>query len=138
MEIPDLKHTRLALTSVVLGKGETADGGQRMAGLTPARRQFQQGEVLQYFCLLEGGSKQHGAPKGELDARIRIFHDDKEIYSGAAPMAKTEDGQRAVVGKLKLTAAITSGEYYLQVTAHSHDGKKDAGAAQWTDFEVVD
>ena len=78
------------------------------------------------------------APKGELDARIRIFHDDKQVYAGPAPMGKTEDGQPAVLGKLKLTGAIAAGEYYLQVTAHSRDGKKDTVAAQWTDFEVVD
>ncbi len=137
MEIPDLKRTRLALTSVVLGNGDAANGAPRMEGLTPARRQFQQGEVLQYFCLLEAGRKQHGAVKGELDARIRIFHDDKEIYSGVAPLGKTEKGQPAVVGKLKLTGAIAPGEYYLQVTARSREGQRETMAAQWTDFEVV-
>ncbi len=137
MEIPDLKRTRLALTSVVLGNGDARDGGVRMEGLTPARRQFKQGEVLQYFCLLEAGRKQHGTFKGELDARIRILHDDKEIYSGVAPLGKTAKGQPAVVGKVKLTGAIAPGEYYLQVIAHSREGKRESMAAQWTDFEVV-
>jgi hypothetical protein len=136
MEIPDLKRVRMALTSVLLDKDVTADESQRAVGMTPARRQFQVGEAMRYFCMLEEGRK-HRALKGELDARIRVFHDQKEIYSGVAALEKTADGIQTIIGRLKLTAAIEPGEYYLQIVARSREGKKETLAGQWTDFEVM-
>jgi len=137
LDLPDLKHSRLALTSVVLNDDASGDATQRPLGLTAARRQFQQGGVLQYFCLLETGAKAGNTLKGELEAHIRILHDDKVVYSGSAPLGKLEDGSPAVTGKLKLTEAISPGEYFLQVVAYSRNGKREDVAAQWTDFEVV-
>jgi hypothetical protein len=138
LEIPDLKRVRMALTSVVLGKDTPSPESELSARLTPARRQFRQDDVLRYFCLLEQAGKSRAPAPGSLEARVRVFHDDKEIYSGPAPIAKTEDGQPAVFGKLQLRGAIQPGEYYLQVSARSHEGKRETVAAQWTDFEVID
>jgi VWFA-related protein len=138
LEIPDLKRARLALTSVVLGKEGISGENDRAARWTPARRLFQQEETLQYFCLIEHSGKPHAAAPGTIEARVRVFRDNKEIYSGPAPITKAETGETAVFGKLRLKGAIAPGEYFLQVSARSHEGKRETVAAQWTDFEVID
>ncbi len=138
LEIPDLQRARLVLTSVVLGKSGIGNENERLARLVPARRLFRQDDVLEYFCLLEESAKPRAATAGALDARIRIFHDDKEVYSGPAPLTRTEAGQPAVFGRLQLKNTIQPGEYYIQVVARLPQGKKEIVASQWTDFEVID
>ena len=138
LEIPDLQRARIVLTSVVLGKTGIGTEDERLARLTPARRLFRQDEVMEYFCLLEQSGKPRAGAAPALEARIRVFRDDKEIYSGPAPIVKTEAGQPAVFGRLQLKNTIQPGEYYLQVSAREHEGKRETVAVQWTDFEVID
>jgi VWFA-related protein len=138
LDIPDLKRAKLGLTSVVLGKEGISGESEIGARWTPARRLYRQDEILQYFCLIEQAGKPHAPAPKALEARVRVFRENKEIYSGPAPITKTESGDPAVFGKLQLKNAIQPGEYYLQVSARSHEGKRETVAAQWTDFEVIE
>jgi VWFA-related protein len=128
VEIPDLKKTGFALTSVVL-----KDAG-RLPGITPALRQFKQGSSLEFLCAVENGKKK---PDGDLDARMRVLRDGKQVYSAPALLVDVPGSGRAVFGVLKLANNMTPGDYYLQVIATRQKGAKAAAAGQWTDFTVL-
>ena len=54
-----------------------------------------------------------------------------------APLRETHKGQPVVSSKLKLTGALSPGEYYLQVTARSQQGQRETMAAQWPGLELA-
>jgi len=68
---------------------------------------------------------------------VRVLRDGKEVYSAPARLVDVPGNGRVVLGALKLSDAITPGEYDLQVTAAERNGGKGAAAGQWTDFTVL-
>lgn len=134
IDIPDVKKTPLALTSVVLQDGERPPDTPAFLTLTPARRQFRRGGRLEYACLVETRRKKGTAP--DIAAQIRIVRDGREVYSAPAKVADLKGGGRTVYGLLKLADAIPPGEYYMQVVATDRANKK-VSAEQWTDFQVL-
>jgi hypothetical protein len=102
-------------------------------GHTAAKRQFPQGADVAYGCVLERGKN---AQYGAVEAQIRIFRDDTEVFSGPVKLGEVEGGFRTVSGTLRLAAAIKPGDYYLQVVARDVGQQKNA-AVQWTDFQVL-
>ena len=118
LEIPNPKKDRVALTSVVLQQG---------GRMTSATRQFHAGGEVDYFCVVQKGAKNRRA--GDLNAQIRIVRDGRDVYSGPANLIPVNGGGQAIMGKLKLGEKLSPGDYYLEVIA--------AGAAQWTDFEIL-
>ena len=131
VEIPDLKKTGFALTSVVLQDGQRAADSSE-PGITPALRQFKPGSSLEFLCAVEDGKKE---PDATLATRVLVVRDGKEVYSGPARLIDMPGSGKAVFGALKLAANMTPGDYYLQVIAMEQKGAKAAG--QWTDFRVM-
>jgi VWFA-related protein len=134
-EIPELKKGRVALTSIVLRNGESPAGEQAWTGMSPATRQFRAGSEVEYLCLIENPGKK--AMAADLDSQIRIVRDGQDVYAGAATLVSTDGGGLAVTGRLKLSAKMTPGDYYLGITAADRTAHNNSVAAQWTDFEIM-
>jgi VWFA-related protein len=136
IEIPDLKKTEFALTSVVLQDGERSPDKSDALDITPALRQFKRGGSLEFLCEVENGGKKE--PGVDLATRVRVLRDGKEVYSAPARLIETQGSVRAVFGGLKLAENMAPGNYDLQVIATERNGGKPVTAAgQWTDFTVV-
>jgi len=136
IEIPDLKHERFALASIVLQDGAVRAAKSDFAEVAPARRQFRQGEELEYLCAVEKGGM--ASALTDLATEIEILRDGKAVYSAEAKIVDVPERGRAVFGALRLTDKLAPGEYYLHVIARDPRGGKNAAADQWTDFEVVE
>jgi VWFA-related protein len=136
IEIPDLKHERFALASIVLQDGAVRSAKADFAAVTPARRQFRQGGELEYLCAVEKGGAAHASTN--LATEIEILRDGKAVYSADAKIVDVPQSGPAVFGALRLTDKLVPGEYYLHVIAKDPRGGKNAAADQWTDFEVVE
>ena len=134
IQIPDLKKTGFALTSVVLHDGERSPDKPDLPGIAAALRQFKQGSSLEFLCAVEKGRKK--GPDVDLATRVRVLRDGKEVYSAPARLIDVPGSGRAVFGALKLADAMTPGDYDLQVIATERNGGKGAAAGQWTDFTV--
>ena len=133
LEIPDPKRARVALTSVVLeGAGPAGTAGR--ASMIEATREFHPGGQVGFFCRLERRGKRESAQG--LSAQIRIVRDGREVYSGPAKLRQVKGGGFAITGKMKFSATMTPGDYYLGVIASDREARKDAMSAQWTDFEI--
>jgi VWFA-related protein len=134
LEIPDLKKTGFALTSVVLGHGANSADKSGQPDIAAALRQFKRGSSLEFLCVVENGSK--NGLELVLDARVRIVRDGKEVYSAPARLIDVRGG-KAVFGALKLADAMSPGDYDLQVMAAKRSDSKGPAIAQWTDFTVL-
>ncbi|HLM98264.1 MAG TPA: VWA domain-containing protein [Bryobacteraceae bacterium] len=135
LEIPDLKKSHVALTSIVLQNGDRAAVLPATDAMSPATRQFRPGGQVEYFCLIEQAGKK--SPAADLDSQIRIVRDGKDVYTGPAKLVPIDGGGLAVTGKLRLAASMTPGDYYLEVVAADRTVHKNSMAVQWTDFEIM-
>ncbi|MGO4880262.1 MAG: VWA domain-containing protein [Bryobacteraceae bacterium] len=134
LEIPELKKGRVALTSILLQDTDRPAGEPAWTGMSPAVRQFHPGGEIEYFCLIESAGKVTAA---DLDSQIRIVRDGKDVYTGPAKFLAISGGGMAFTGKLKLSAKMTPGDYYLGIVAAQPNARKNAAAVQWTDFEIT-
>jgi VWFA-related protein len=134
LEIPELKKGRVALTSVLLQSAQRTAGTPAWTGMSPATRQFHPGGEIEYFCLLENPGKKVAAE--ELDSKIRIVRDGKDMYTGPAKLVAIDGGGWAVTGGLKLSEKMTTGDYFLGVIVRDRTAKNRV-TAQWTDFEII-
>jgi VWFA-related protein len=135
LEIPELKKGRVALTSIVLQDAGRPAGAPAWTGMSPVTRQFRPGAEIEYFCLVESTGKKPGA--ADLDSRIRIVRDGKEVYAGPAKLFPIDGGGLAFTGKLKLSERMTPGDYYLGIFAAEPNSPKNGAAVQWTDFQIM-
>jgi VWFA-related protein len=134
IEVPNLKKTGFALSSIVLREREHSLAITGEEDMTPAIRQFQRGSSLDYLCVVATGRNRK--PNLGLTTRVRVLRDGKEVYSAPGQLVDTKGNGQAVFGALKLTDKMPPGEYYLQVTASEQKGNAEA-AGQWTDFTVL-
>ncbi|MGB9459227.1 MAG: VWA domain-containing protein [Bryobacteraceae bacterium] len=135
IEIPNLKKARLALASVILRDGERSPWASELLDITPALRQFKRGGLVEFLCAIENGAKKRS--KVDLETRVRVLRDGKEIYSAPAKLVEMKDRGPAAFGALKLADRLTPGDYDLQVIATEQQGGKAIAASQWTDFTVL-
>ena len=135
IEIPDLKKARLALASVILRDGERSHWASDLLDITPALRQFKRGGLVEFLCAIENSGKKRS--KVDLETRVRVLRDGKEIYSAPAKLVEMKDRGPAAFGALKLADRLTPGDYDLQVIATEQQGGKAIAASQWTDFTVL-
>lgn len=122
LEIPNLKKSRVALTSVILQQAGESN--------TSTTRQLHPGAELEYFCLVEKGAA------ARLNAQVRVVRDGRDVYSGPAPLTPVGGGRFAITGKLHVGGKITPGDYYLGVIAADRQSR-NAVSAQWTGFEIL-
>lgn len=129
LEVPDLRRRHLALTSVVLSGAQS-----ETLGYVAARRQFQRGAILKYFCLLQSDKDRFDT--ADLEAKLRIVSEGRQFYLGPVKITELADHRRAIAGEFKLGSAIPTGNYFLQVRVGTRAPSKPVTANQWTDFEV--
>ncbi len=135
LEIPNLKKAGFALASVVLRDGERSPDAPELLDIMAALRQFRRGGLVEFLCAVENGGKKR--PKLDLETRVRVLRDGKEVYSAPAQVVEMKEGGPAVFGALKLADRLTPGDYDLQVIARERNGGKAVAAGQWMDFTVV-
>jgi len=148
IEVPDVSKGRLTLTSMLVRERQAvapaAEGAEGQIAApdpdaTPAVRIFKQGETVLYGYLILNAKLEAGKPN--LESTLRLFRDGKAVYEGK-PSPLSFDGQpdmkRLVAGgTFKLAAAVTPGDYVLQVTVTDRLAKEKYGStSQWIDFEV--
>jgi VWFA-related protein len=147
IEVPDVSKGRLTLTSMLVRERQNVaqvEGAEGQVAApdpdgTPAVRIFKQGQTLIYGYLILNAKLDNGKPN--LQSAMRLFRDGKLVYEGK-PSPLTFDGQpdmkRLIAGgTFKLAAAVTPGDYVLQVTVTDHLAKEKYGStSQWIDFEV--
>jgi hypothetical protein len=158
IEVPDFKKNRLTLSGIVLSgvtkeaylKGQpgsalpqdsddAADLGDAAAG--PARRQFKSGMVMVYGYYIYNGRIDKVSRQPRLLARIRLFRNGQEIFSGnevqVDPTNQTDMKRIVVTGAIQLGTELGPGEYVFQVIAtDSLASGKERQTTQWIDFEV--
>ncbi|MGO9230547.1 MAG: VWA domain-containing protein [Bryobacteraceae bacterium] len=134
LQIPDLKKDGFALTSVVLRDGQPSSDASGLPGVAAALRTFRRGSLLEFLSAIEKGGQSRFA--SDLDTRVRVLRDGKEVYSAPAHLVKLDGGVHAVAGALRLAGSITPGDYNLQVTVSDRNGGDGSALGQWTDFTV--
>jgi VWFA-related protein len=133
LEIPNSKKG-FALTSVVLLDGERSAAVPGPLDPTPALRQFKRGGTLQFLCGVQNSGRK--GPGADLDTRVRVWRDGKEVYSAPARLVEIPGAGPAVFGAVQLTGGMAPGDYDLQVIATERSSKAKA-AGQWTDFTIL-
>jgi VWFA-related protein len=148
IEVPDLHHGRLAVSSITLttGAGLTeqgelaSDSSGQVRAYTPAVRAFKPGEAVVYVYQVlnahPGENKQ-----GSVEAQVRLFRNGEPIFTGtpAAPVtAGSSTAARMVCGgAIQLGQKMTPGDYVLQIAVTDKLAKEKHGlVTQAVDFEV--
>lgn len=133
LQIPDFKRAGFALTSIVLNDGRQARDKSAIPDMAAAVRKFERGGALQFLCGVRKGRGKHA----DIETRVRLLRDGKEVYLAAVPLMELKDVGPAVAGGLKLSANMPPGEYDLQVIATEGTGGKAKAVGQWTDFTLL-
>ncbi len=169
VEVPDLKKGRLALSGIVLaglnaksfaigqtsaavsGSGPATPASDRSAASDaqainpqagPAVRRLHAGMLLTYAYLIYNARLDKQTRHPRLQAQIRLFHDDKLIYTGkVSPVdakGQTDMTKLATVGTVQLGSSERPGTYFLElsVTDLLADEKHNTSIS-WIDFELV-
>jgi hypothetical protein len=154
VEIPDLPSGRLALSGIVVrdatalsqDSGEAARRPERETAMEssrgPAVRQFRQGSDLVFAYAVYNARLDPVRHLTQLSAQTRVFRDGRPVFNGD-PIPLDQSGQAdmqriASASRLQLGAALSPGEYVLQIIVTDSLGKeKPRVATQWIDFEVI-
>jgi hypothetical protein len=134
LEVPELKNSRLALTSILLDDGGQSPGSPERDATAAVRRQFRPGSQVRYMCVIEKGA--NGRSGAKLHAEVRILRDARQVYWTPVQTMPTPQGA-AIAGMFKLSDRMPPGDYYVQVVAVDESAKRNTVAQQWTDFEVI-
>jgi hypothetical protein len=157
VEIPDLKHDRLALSGIVMKgvadvappKQASAEAAQSREGAddaedadpTPYVRRFRRGTSVDYGYVIFNArpSKETGAT--HLAVQTRLFRDGQLVSSDDSSVeVQQRAGTTQVVngGRLRLGTNLLPGDYALQVVANDPLADKDhRTTTQWIDFVIV-
>jgi VWFA-related protein len=157
IQVPDVRKGQFAMTGIVvrlasrellaqLGHPEiaTAQDGkvEEWNEGGPAVRRFRPGQAIAYgYTILN--PQLHGTPrKPQLITQARLYRDGELVFTGSehheGESAPDDPSCYSTGGILRLGAALTPGEYILQVTvADSLASRKKAPLSQWMDFEVL-
>ena len=150
VEVPNLKKNRLVLSGVVL-ESLTMDAWQkRQAGQEPieastaltdtALRRYKRGSVLNYGMSIYNAKP--GAGGFSLSYQTRVFRDGKPIFEGDLQSIPTNGSDPAAIDfmrALSLGAAMSPGDYVLQITITDNNApKKKNTAVQFVQFVVTE
>jgi hypothetical protein len=157
VEVPDIKKTRLTISGLVVQHVEpdalmqhaTETSRTSVAGTDsdrarkgPAVRQFNAGDLLTYSYLVNGALGKREINSPNLVNQIRLFHADKEIFTGKElPVVTTErsgSGDIVAGGNLRLGTALSPGNYFLQIIVTDKLAPVEKQVSdQWIDFEIM-
>ena len=148
IEVPDVHHGKLAVSSILLttGDGLTGDGEQvkdasgQLQSYTPALRAFKPGQPVVYvYQILNAHAT--STKQTELEAQVRLFRNGEPIFSGvpATPVMQDASTPARLVcgGAIQLGAKMSPGDYVLEVAVTDKLAKgKYSLVKQAIDFEV--
>jgi VWFA-related protein len=165
IEVPDIKKNRLVASGILLtteepttAKQQTAAAGSAAANKSPgnqdaeasektsantaARRQFKQGQILQYSLEIYNARLDKATGQPHLSTQMRLFRDGQPIFTGKEMVLDAvgqADLKRIMFGgAVRLGADMAPGEYVLQVMASDPlADEKHRVATQWIDFEIT-
>ena len=132
LQIPDMKRTGFALSSVFLRDSLPSPDKPAMPEIAAALRKFPRGGSIEFLCAVRQGHKKNVA----LETRVRLLRDGKEVYAAPVSMGELKGVGPVIFGGLNL-GGVTPGDYDLQVIATDRNGGKGAAAGQWTNFTVL-
>lgn len=155
IEVPDLNMDRLTLSGIVLEDVDSKEWQRRNAGMPidpvtenessplidTALRQFKRGTVLNYgFDIYNARLDQD--KKTSLTLKVRLLHDGKPVYDGAAQAVPSEPladpRAKSIAASLALGSKMEIGDYVLEITVVDDRAKdKQKTATQYAQFEVV-
>jgi VWFA-related protein len=137
VEVPDFSRQRIMLSSVVL----SSEGAPNRSYSNPATRTFAPAERVAYACLLYGAKFEPGTSNSKVEVELKFFHDGMRVFASqpiAIDSPKGSEDDIAIVGKFKLPAAFTPGEYALELIVRDKLAEpKFSVATQWVDLTVV-
>ena len=154
IEVPDLKKSRLTVSSLVVQNFTAAQWAKLSSGVSiganespsnpmddTANRRFKAGTVLQYGFEIYKARLGPGN-KPLLSVKTRVFRDGKLVLDGQPiPIDMTQQGDMDRVkagGAINLIDKMPAGEYVLQVVVTDEiPNKKSRIATQYVPFEIV-
>ncbi len=134
IDVPDVRKTKLALTSLMLGTSGVKAQNPNAMLLAAARRQFTPGDRITYASLLEGAAATNSTP--DVHAELVLFRNNHAIFSTPVKVTQVNGGPWAVSGYVKLPADFDPGQYYIELIARDA-AHPNLVAWQWADFEVI-
>jgi VWFA-related protein len=148
IEVPDLHHGNLAVSSILLtpgegltGEGEPAkDASGQLVPYTPALRAFKPGQPVVYVYQILNAHA-NASKQTDLEAQVRLFRNGEPIFSGvpAAPVMQDSSTLSRLVcgGAIQLGSKMSPGDYVLEVAVTDKLSKqRHAPVKQAIDFEV--
>jgi len=144
LEVPDLKKSKLALSSLFLGKeGKSTDkaaaGGADKApapALVVGRASFKRGDIA-YYRFVVYSTHTSSSAESPATMKVEILDGDAVVYSGDWQpfVARTiRNDAKGVEAGGRLQLGLTPGMYSLKVTIKDPQSKKTA--FQTVDFEI--
>jgi VWFA-related protein len=135
IEVPNLRHGRLELSSIILNASGRGDKG-------PAVRRFQPGDRVSYGFQVYNVRLDPVTHQARLEGQIRILHDGRQVASLSPQPVSAEKRLDpkipSMAGWLRMGCAMQPGAYILQATLTDElAGRKNSTASQWTDFEIA-
>ena len=157
VEIPDLDKEGLSLSDLfavsrnedirwILSEADSKDAerfystGQNREK-SPAIRQYQPGESLEYLALIYNSDTRQETPP-EIETRTVLYRDGEELFRSefeAVDLSGTNDPARIPIKRrLRLGKTMPPGNYILQLQVTDKRAKKDKSlAARSLDFQVI-
>ncbi|MBN2321978.1 MAG: tetratricopeptide repeat protein, partial [Acidobacteria bacterium] len=157
VKIPDLKNEGLALSDLFAINGnedvrlilqdaggefsEQAYSTGQNREKSPAFRQYQPGESLEYLALVYNAVTRQGSPP-DLETRTVLYRDGGEIFrSDPEPVDTSEAGDPAripIKKRMRLGKTMQPGDYILQLQVIDKMAKRPQSlAASSLDFQVI-
>lgn len=148
IEVPDLHHGRLAVSSIMLASGEglsgvgseTTEASGKARVSAPAVRTFRPGEALVFLYQILNAHPD-GTQQPAVETQVRLFRNGEPIFTGKPVAPSTESSSTAArmicAGAIRLGREMTAGDYVLQIAVVDKLAKaKRSLATQAIDFEV--
>jgi VWFA-related protein len=157
IEIPDLRKERLALSDLfVINSNEDVkwilpDTGEESVQQfystgqnrekSPAVRQYQPGESVEYLALIYNADTRRGLPP-DLETQTVLYRDGNEIFRSdpeAVDLSGVNDPGRIPIKKrLRLGKTMPPGDYFLQLQVRDKRAEqKHSLATRALDFQVI-
>ncbi len=155
IEVPDIKKSRLVLSSMIVrgthpGTANTVQMTRTTEGkveeddpqASPAVRRFVRGMALEYACVLYHPKVDKATGRPQLETQLRLFRDGQQVFIGKTNTfdpAQQKDLTRLVAGgSVLLGKELQPGEYALQfIVTDKLAREKEQIATNWIDFEIV-
>ena len=146
IEVPNIKKGELALSGILLAadKSKSEAAVNQAEGLidadskkTAAVRIFESGETIAWaYQILNAKTGKEGKP--DLQTRVRLFHEGREVYEGTPTAMSSPYGgsKRMVAADQMYLKHLPSGYYVLQVAVTDMLTKEKRMAVQSIDFDA--